>query len=105
MNTLLGTPETSHIRSRSQVPGITMVSRCICCNQEFSHVLAVARDRGCSTVAELKEHLHVSAKCGLCIPFIQKVIETGETVIPLMNQEESDALLGRSGLKGSVTER
>ena len=68
-------------------------------------MLAIARDKECRTVAEVQKHLRVSAKCGLCIPFIQKVIETGETAIPLMNQEESEALLRRSGLEGSVTER
>lgn len=75
-----------------------VVSRCICCNQSFGVALAVARREGCATVAGLQEHLHIAKKCGLCIPFLQKVIETGEPAIPLMDADDTAYWSARSGL-------
>lgn len=81
-----------------------MVSRCICCNQTFADALKTAKEEGCRNVAELQEHLYISAKCGLCIPYIQQAIETQEAVIPLMNPAESAEWLRRSGLEERNTE-
>lgn len=75
-----------------------MVTHCICRERSFALALSVAREHGCTTVAELQEHLGISTNCGLCIPYVQRAIETGEVEIPVMNPAEAERWEARSGV-------
>lgn len=74
------------------------VERCICHKVPFEHALACARANGCTTVAELQHHLPLGTGCGLCIPYMQCALETGQTDLPVFDEEETRRWLERSGL-------
>lgn len=93
-------PQKSHI-----LPGVfrgfpsedMSVTRCICFDQSFESALRTAREHACTTVAGLQEYLAISGGCGLCVPYVQRTIETGETVIPVMDEGDSAYWRGRAG--------
>lgn len=55
------------------------VSRCICHNRDFAEVKKYAEEKGYSTVEELQADRFCSCGCGLCIPYVELMLETGET--------------------------
>ncbi len=77
------------------------VNRCICCEQDFAVALPVARKFTCTTVAGLQEHIEISTGCGLCIPYVQRMVETGETDLPVLSPDEAQELIWRSGTIGT----
>lgn len=56
-----------------------VVSKCICHNRAFSEIKEYAGEQGYSTVEELQSDKYCSCSCGLCIPYIQMMFETGRT--------------------------
>ncbi|MEX0610101.1 MAG: hypothetical protein WD016_09600 [Balneolaceae bacterium] len=56
-----------------------LVNKCICHNKEFSEVKKHAEEKGYSTVKELQAENYCSNSCGLCIPYVEMVLETGDT--------------------------
>lgn len=74
------------------------VNRCICRDVTFADALAVARVRGCHTVADLQRSLDIASGCGLCIPYVQRALITGETDLPVLGEEETASLMERSGI-------
>lgn len=55
------------------------VSRCICHKRSFEEIREHAREEGYDSVDELKEEDYCSRGCGLCEPYVEMVLETGET--------------------------
>jgi len=55
------------------------VFKCICHKREFKEILEYAEANGYETVEELQSDRYCSSSCGLCIPYIQLMLETGET--------------------------
>jgi bacterioferritin-associated ferredoxin len=74
------------------------VSRCICHTILFADALALARRTGCGTVAALGAHCALGTGCGLCVPYMQRALATGETDLPVLGAAESAYWLDRSGL-------
>ena len=74
------------------------VNRCLCRKIPFALALGVAREHGCRTVAELQEHLTLGTGCGLCVPYMQRALVTGETDLPVLGQEESNRWIAISGI-------
>jgi NAD(P)H-nitrite reductase large subunit len=64
----------------------------------FADALAVARVQGCRTVAELQLSSDLGTGCGLCIPYMQRALITGETDLPVLGEQESALLMERSGI-------
>jgi len=58
--------------------GTVLISRCICRNVEFSELLPRARAAGWS-LADLVRHTGCGAQCGLCRPYLSRMLRTGET--------------------------
>jgi bacterioferritin-associated ferredoxin len=56
------------------------VVKCICFDKTFAD-LKVA---GVKSVQEAAERFGCSTKCGLCKPYIQKMLETGETEFAIL---------------------
>lgn len=56
-----------------------LVSKCICHKKDFEEVKDYAETNGYSTVTELQKDNFCSNSCGLCIPYIELMFETGET--------------------------
>lgn len=80
------------------------VNRCICHMVPFADALALARRNGCATVAALQGHTPLGTGCGLCIPYMQRALATGETDLPVLGAAESAYWIELSGLVGEGNE-
>lgn len=76
---------------------IPMVTLCICRNVTFATAREHALRTGSHNVEELQRHIDVSTGCGLCIPYLQRAIETCADAIPLMPDEETAPYRARAG--------
>ncbi len=55
------------------------VNRCICHNRMFAEIKRYSQEHNITSVDELQEIDFCSTNCGLCIPYIKAMLETGET--------------------------
>lgn len=55
------------------------VTKCICHDRSFKEVKAYAEDHNISWVDDLQNHNFCSNSCGLCIPYVEVLLETGQT--------------------------
>lgn len=55
------------------------VTKCICHNRTFEEVKAYAAEQSLTSVDELQTHDFCSNSCGLCSPYVEVVLETGQT--------------------------
>jgi len=58
------------------------VSCCACERVHFRRVLAWARERGVTDSVGVMEGLGCGRQCGLCLPFIDYALRTGEESVP-----------------------
>jgi bacterioferritin-associated ferredoxin len=56
-----------------------MIDRCICNEVSFERALETAEKHGCQTVSELQKRIDICDSCRMCLPYLQKVLETGQT--------------------------
>ena len=56
-----------------------LIDRCLCFNQTFATLKAVAEAQELTTVEDLQRHVAFGAKCELCRPYVRAMLETGET--------------------------
>lgn len=52
---------------------------CVCLNRRFADLLPLARTAGFS-LAELLRETGCGGQCGLCRPYLRRMLSTGETV-------------------------
>ncbi|MGH7559632.1 MAG: (2Fe-2S)-binding protein [Gemmatimonadales bacterium] len=55
------------------------IDRCVCRNRSFADLLPLVRQRGWSLAALMAE-TGCGAQCGLCRPYLRRMLATGETV-------------------------
>lgn len=55
------------------------VTKCICHDRSFEEVKAYAREQNLPTVEALQDHDFCSNSCGLCTPYVEVLLETGQT--------------------------
>ncbi|MDX1586470.1 MAG: (2Fe-2S)-binding protein [Balneolaceae bacterium] len=55
------------------------VTKCICHSRSFEEIKEYAQEHGLSSVEELQDRKYCSCGCGLCSPYVEMVLETGET--------------------------
>ncbi len=69
------------------------IDRCYCYEQTFAALKAVAEDTGADSIEELQAHVTFGENCQLCHPYVDRMLETGQTVFHkiLEADEESDA--------------
>lgn len=56
------------------------IDRCLCFDRPFADLREVADATGAQSVAELQQHAAFGRKCGLCHPYVRRMLRTGETV-------------------------
>ena len=56
-----------------------LVNKCICHSRPFSEIKEYAEKQGYTSVEELQSEKYCSCSCGLCIPYVEMMLETGET--------------------------
>jgi bacterioferritin-associated ferredoxin len=60
------------------MPKLT-ISKCVCRELPFTRLLSAARERGWS-LEELVRETGCGGGCGLCRPYLARMLATGETV-------------------------
>ena len=69
--------------------GSVLVSRCICRGIAFSELLPLARAQNWDLLALMQE-TGCGAQCGLCRPYLRRMLRTGETAFyQLLNAEDA----------------
>lgn len=58
--------------------GAVHVTRCVCMRRSFASLLPLARDRGWD-LAALMHETGCGDECGLCRPYLRRMLRTGET--------------------------
>ena len=56
------------------------IDRCVCFKQRFAELKEVADTKGVGTLEELQEHVSFGLECGLCRPYVRRMLQTGQTV-------------------------
>ena len=56
------------------------IDRCVCFDRTFADLKHVALATRASTVEALQAHAAFGEKCGLCHPYVRRMLRTGETV-------------------------
>lgn len=64
------------------------VDRCICRSTPFENLLRLARTHGW-TLEDLQRETGSGAQCGLCRPYLRRMLRTGETVFHELLSEEN----------------
>jgi bacterioferritin-associated ferredoxin len=65
------------------------VDRCICRSTPFADLLPRARAQGW-TLEDLMRETGCGAQCGLCRPYLRRMLRTGETVFhELLNPDQT----------------
>ena len=67
-----------------------MVDRCICFSRTFEELKRIAERENASDVATLQTHAEFGQKCGLCKPYVARMLESGRTRFPVMRQPGLD---------------
>lgn len=55
------------------------VTSCICHGRSFKEIKEYAEEHNLNSLKELQELRYCSSSCGLCSPYVEMVLETGET--------------------------
>lgn len=55
------------------------ISKCICHDRSFAEILEYARDNRYSEIEELQDDAYCGCSCGMCVPYIKCMFETGKT--------------------------
>ncbi|MDT0630227.1 (2Fe-2S)-binding protein [Rubrivirga sp. S365] len=72
------------------------IDRCLCFGVPFAHLADVASETGAATVAGLQEHARFGQKCGLCHPYVRRMLRTGQTVFHEVVTDEDEPEAGAS---------
>lgn len=56
-----------------------MIDSCICYQKTFEEIKDESVNRGLVTIEDIARELKCSTACGLCIPYIEAMLETGKT--------------------------
>lgn len=55
------------------------ILKCICYDTTFEQMKKIMKEKNINSIEELKEIKLVASNCKLCLPYIKKMIETGQT--------------------------
>ncbi len=56
-----------------------MVTMCVCNKISFRELKEIFEANKCKNIDDLRKHTLFSTKCKLCLPYVNKMIETGLT--------------------------
>lgn len=55
------------------------VTKCICHDRSFKQIKTYARENNITTVEELQQRKICSSGCSMCAPYVELMLQTGET--------------------------
>lgn len=56
------------------------IDRCLCYGATFRSLKEIAERTGARSLDELRRHVEFGTNCGLCRPYVRRMLETGQTV-------------------------
>ena len=80
------------------------IDRCLCFGTTFADLADVADQTGAATVAGLQEHALFGRKCGLCHPYVRRMLRTGETVFGRVVTDADEPEVGASQPEAGVSQ-
>jgi len=67
-----------------------VIDRCVCGDVSFAELLDVVQRTGARTIAALQRHASVGKGCGLCLPYVRRMLQTGQVVFTeLISEDDS----------------
>jgi bacterioferritin-associated ferredoxin len=66
----------------------TPIRRCICHARTFAEVKELADANGWTSLEEIATGTGCGAGCGLCRPYLRRMLQTGETAFLLLPTED-----------------
>lgn len=66
------------------------IDRCYCFQKRFADLKAVAEETGAVTVQEVQQHVEFGHNCGLCHPYVRRMLRTGQTSFDRIIREEDE---------------
>ena len=73
------------------------IDRCYCFQETFAHLKRVADVRGAESVEALQACVTFGQQCGLCRPYVRRMLRTGETTFHEIVTEEGERECGEFG--------
>jgi len=65
------------------------VNRCVCFDVPFEELKKIAEEHGCSTIEDLQEHIDFGLGCGMCCPYVKRMLSTGQIeFVPLSVKDD-----------------
>lgn len=64
---------------------MSKVTRCVCFNITFKELKEISDKNNCKNILELKQFVVFSQKCKLCLPYVEKMFETGKTEFEIIS--------------------
>ena len=69
------------------------VSRCSCYDVSFAELKGMLDREPGLTVQDLMQRTGCGGDCGMCVPYIRLMMETGETKLPVLTYEQFERLM------------
>jgi bacterioferritin-associated ferredoxin len=64
-----------------------MVDRCICFNITFAELKAISDRINVRSLDSLQQSVDFGLRCGLCKPYVERMLETGRVVFPVIRTQ------------------
>jgi len=55
------------------------IDRCVCHKKTFADLRVLAEEHDCKAIDELQKHTEVCDSCSMCKPYIEVMLNTGQT--------------------------
>lgn len=69
------------------------IDRCICFQRTFAELQQVAQAHGVKRLTTLQEYIRFGGNCGLCHPYVKRMLRTGEVIFhELLSAEDEPDL-------------
>ncbi len=66
------------------------IERCVCSDRTFAELRAIAGAADARTIDELQRRVEFGRGCGLCRPYVRRMLRTGEVVFGELVTDEGD---------------
>ena len=63
-------------------------TKCVCNNISFEEMKIIAVKNDIQNIEGLVNVLQVATNCRLCVPFIKKMLATGETIFKIVSDDD-----------------
>lgn len=70
------------------------VDRCICQNYTLADLAVIARGAA-SGLTDIRAQTGCTTRCGMCLPYVLLMLETGKTSFPLLSEAAARQVVAR----------